>query len=233
MTSSPANSARMTSTHSRQAGVAHRLVRPASTGDVLVRRLARAEGDPQPAGVHLQQRRHGLGDDRRVVALAGRGDDAERQVRRRQRGSQPRPGEPGVALTAAPRSEVVRRHRRRRSRRPRQRARQRAARSGRSARAMRANRRSSPAWGSPLGGQANPSWIRIPPRWWGGGERAQKRGVMRRSGSGLGALDRKSGVLADVEANDSSEPVRATAAVRHVSPRGNSCGPSRPRTKSR
>ena len=169
-----------------QAGGAHRLVRPAITGDVLVRRFAGAEGDPQPAGVHLQQGRHGLGDDRRVVALAGRVDDAERQasspsVRRPATTRRTRSGPDGCSTERSdPRTC------RRRSRRPRRRGRQRAARSGRSARAMRANRRSSPAWGSPLGRRANPlcgiragivpdsgtipARIRIPPSWWSCGE---------------------------------------------------------------
>ena len=55
VTSSPANSARITSTHSLEALVAMRLVRPAIAGDVLVGRLAGAEGDPQPSGEHLRQ----------------------------------------------------------------------------------------------------------------------------------------------------------------------------------
>ena len=68
------------------------------------------ERDPQPPREHLAQRRGGLGDDRRVVALSRRVDDAERQRRRRQRRAEERPGEPGLALALAPGREVVRGH---------------------------------------------------------------------------------------------------------------------------
>ena len=88
------------------------LVRPRCAGDVLVGVLAGAERDPQPAGEHLGERRRGLRDERRVVALPRRVDDSERQRRRGHRRAQPRPREPGLALPRAPRREVVRRHRR-------------------------------------------------------------------------------------------------------------------------
>ena len=53
-----------------QARVAHRLLGPAIAGDVLVHRFAAAERDPEPPGKHLGERRRGLRDDRRVIALA-------------------------------------------------------------------------------------------------------------------------------------------------------------------
>jgi hypothetical protein len=62
-----------------QTGVAHVLAGPPVAGDVLVGRLARAERHPEPPREHRGQRGRGLGDDRRVVALAGRVDHAERQ----------------------------------------------------------------------------------------------------------------------------------------------------------
>ena len=93
-----------------QAGVAGGLVGPRVAGDVLVGRLAGAERDPQPPGEHLAQRGRGLGDDRRVVALARRVDHPERQRRRRHRRAEPRPCEARLALAFAPRREVVRGH---------------------------------------------------------------------------------------------------------------------------
>ena len=84
---------------------------PTVAGDVLVGGLAGSEGHPEPAREHLGERRRGLGDDRRVVALAGRVDDAERQLGRRHRRAEPRPREARLALALTPRREVVRRHR--------------------------------------------------------------------------------------------------------------------------
>ena len=101
----------MMSTHSRSRALRSVLARPAGAGDVLVAGLAGAQRRPEPAGIHRAQGADGLGDDRRVVALAGRVDDAERQRGGLQRGAEPRPGEPGVALPLAPRREVVRGHR--------------------------------------------------------------------------------------------------------------------------
>jgi hypothetical protein len=86
-----------------QAGVAAGLVRPAIAGDVLVRRLARTEGDPQPARRQLEQRGDGLGHDRRVVALAGSVHHSEREPGCVHGRPQPRPGETGLALALAPR----------------------------------------------------------------------------------------------------------------------------------
>ena len=102
----------MTATHSARRRVADVLGRPPVAGDVLVGRLTGAERHPEPAGEHLAERRRRLGDDRRVIALARCGDDPERQVGRRHRRAEPRPGEAGLALAFAPRREVVRRHRR-------------------------------------------------------------------------------------------------------------------------
>jgi hypothetical protein len=65
-----------------QACVARRLGRPALAGDVLVGGFAGAERDPQSPRKQLRQRRRGLGDDRRVIPLAGGVDDAEWQRRR-------------------------------------------------------------------------------------------------------------------------------------------------------
>jgi hypothetical protein len=87
------------------------LRRPRLAGDVLVGRLAGAERDPQAPREQLAQRRRGLGDDRRVIALTRRVDDAERQLRRLKRRTEEGPGEAGFALTLAPRREVVGRHR--------------------------------------------------------------------------------------------------------------------------
>jgi hypothetical protein len=106
----PASIARMTCDALGQARVALGLGRPAGARDVLVGRLPRPEADPQAPGEHLGERRHGLGDDRRVVALARGVDDPERQRRGGQRRPEPRPGEAGLALALAPRGEVVRRH---------------------------------------------------------------------------------------------------------------------------
>src|SRR5690606_16996570 len=86
------------------------LADPLRPGDVLVHVLAGAEGHPEPAGEHLGERRGGLRDDRRVVALARCVDGTEPQVRRRQRRPEPRPREPGVALPRGPRGEVVGAH---------------------------------------------------------------------------------------------------------------------------
>jgi hypothetical protein len=61
-------------------------------------------------GVHRAEGGCCLGDDRRVVALTGRVDDAERQARGLQRRAQPGPGEGRLALPLAPRREVVRAH---------------------------------------------------------------------------------------------------------------------------
>ena len=63
-----------------QARVALSLGGPALAGDVLVGRLAAAQRHPQAAREHLAQGGSGLSDDRRVVALAGRVDDSERQA---------------------------------------------------------------------------------------------------------------------------------------------------------
>ena len=86
------------------------LRRPALAGDVLVGRLAGAQRDPQAFGEHLAQRRRGLGDDRRVIALPGRVDHPERQRGLGQRGAEEGPGEAGLALPHAPRREVIGRH---------------------------------------------------------------------------------------------------------------------------
>ena len=70
VTSSPAKSARMTSTHSRSRA-ARVALRPAVAGDVLVDASPEPRRDPQPAREHLAERRRRLREDRRVVALAG------------------------------------------------------------------------------------------------------------------------------------------------------------------
>ena len=94
-----------------QAGVARALVGPGVAGDVLVRELAGAERHPEPAREHLGQRGRRLGDHRRVVALPGRVDDAERQRGRLHAAPQPGPREAGLALPLAPGGEVVGAHR--------------------------------------------------------------------------------------------------------------------------
>ena len=106
-TTSPANSARMTSTHSRSRALRIALRGHGSPVMCSLENFARAERDPEPPREHLRERRGGLGDDRRVVALPGRVDDAERQRGRLQRRPQPRPREARLALALAPGREVV------------------------------------------------------------------------------------------------------------------------------
>jgi hypothetical protein len=80
---------------------------PPVAGDVLVGGLAAAEGDPQATREHLGQRRGGLRDDRGVIALARRVDDAEGQAPGGQGRAQERPREARFALARAPGREVV------------------------------------------------------------------------------------------------------------------------------
>nr|BFE72207.1 hypothetical protein GCM10020092_055080 [Actinoplanes digitatis] len=63
-----------------QPGLADLLARPRPAGDVLVAVLAAAQGGPEPARVHRAKCADRLRDDRRVVALSGRVDHAERQA---------------------------------------------------------------------------------------------------------------------------------------------------------
>ena len=95
-----------------QAGVSVGLGRPRVAGDVLVERLAGAEGRPEAPREQLAERRDRLGDDRRVVALPGGRDDAEGQGGRLHRGAEPRPGVAGFALALAPGRQVIGAHRR-------------------------------------------------------------------------------------------------------------------------
>src|SRR5690606_23739372 len=95
-----------------EALLARRLAGPRVAGDVLVHRLTGAERDPVPAGEHLAERRGRLRDDRRVVALPGSVDGADRQGRRGEGGAEPGEGEARVSLARTPRHEVVRAHRR-------------------------------------------------------------------------------------------------------------------------
>ena len=112
LTSSPAQQGADDRRRTRAGG---RCARPcaASASPVMCSLLAspRAQRRPEPARVHRAEGGDRLGDDRRVVALARRVDDAERQRRGLQRRAEPRPGERRVALAGAPRREVVRRHR--------------------------------------------------------------------------------------------------------------------------
>ncbi len=110
LTSSPASSARMTSTHSRS-----RSARTSLRGQPSPV-MCSLDASPVPSAT---QNRPGniaaesgdrLGDDRRVVALAGRIDDAEGQAGPSQSGAQPRPCEPGMSLPGAPGRKVVRAH---------------------------------------------------------------------------------------------------------------------------
>ena len=96
----------------QQAVVAGLLVGPSGPGDVLVERLPAAQGDPEAPGEQLGQGGRGLGDDRRVVALPGRVDAAEREAGGLHGRAQPGPGEAGVSLGPAPGREVVGAHRR-------------------------------------------------------------------------------------------------------------------------
>ena len=151
-TTSPANSARMTSTHSRSRALRTALPRPRLARDVLVGELARAERDLQAAREHLRQRGGGLGDDRRVVALArarSRRRTASRSPASRRRATTTRsPTRPGARSTArsGPTTTPAR------SRRPPRRASPRAARSARSARARRGCRSRARSVRTPAGG---------------------------------------------------------------------------------
>jgi hypothetical protein len=93
-----------------QALVAHLLAGPDRTRDPLVGCLSRAERGPEAAGEHLRERRDRLCRDDRVVALSGRRDDAEGQRRRGECGPEERPRVAGLALSRAPRGQVVGRH---------------------------------------------------------------------------------------------------------------------------
>ena len=72
-----------------QSGVSVGLGRPRVAGDVLVQRLAGAEGRPEAAGEQLAEGRDRLSGDRRVGALAGGRDHAEGQGGRLHRGAEP------------------------------------------------------------------------------------------------------------------------------------------------
>jgi hypothetical protein len=91
-----------------QPGIAFGLGRPPFARDVLVRGLTRSQRHPQPARVHLCQRRDGLGDDDGVVALPRGVDHSERDRNGLHGGAEPRPGEPRLALRTAPGRHVVR-----------------------------------------------------------------------------------------------------------------------------
>ena len=81
-----------------------RRFRPVVADDVLVQRLARAEPEVEPAREHRFECRGGLGDDGRVVAVAGRGDaGAEAQIGGRPERAHPRPDEGRLPLRWAPR----------------------------------------------------------------------------------------------------------------------------------
>ena len=90
-----------------EALVANFLARPDFSGDPFVGCFARSERRPEPARKHLREGGDGLRDDCRVVALPGRVDDPERKVRGGQRRAEERPGEARLALSLAPRTEVV------------------------------------------------------------------------------------------------------------------------------
>jgi hypothetical protein len=79
-------------------------------GDVLVHGLAAAEGNPETVRKHLGQRRRRLGDDGGVIANTRRVDDPEGEGGRLQRGPEPGPGKPRLALRLAPRRPVVGAH---------------------------------------------------------------------------------------------------------------------------
>src|SRR5690606_15190370 len=93
-----------------QPGLAGGLGGPRRARDVLVDVLAAAERGPEPAGEELAEGRDRLRDDRRMRALPGRRDDAERQPRGGERGTEPTPGVPRVPLALAPGGEVVGAH---------------------------------------------------------------------------------------------------------------------------
>ena len=118
----------------------HVLRRPALARDVLVGGFAGPERDPQPLGEHLGQRRGRLGDDRGVVALSRRVDDAERQRGRGERGAEERPGEARTRPGARSRARSGPRTCRRRSRPPRRDGSSAAGGSAGSARASSAGR---------------------------------------------------------------------------------------------
>ena len=116
VTSSPANSARMTSTHSSR-----RALRSGFGGQRSPVTCS-LDASPVPSAAHSRRGNISfsdgdrLGDDHRVVALAGRVDHAEGQVGGGQRRAEERPREARLALARAPGHEVVRGHRRREAR---------------------------------------------------------------------------------------------------------------------
>ena len=101
---SPSSSRRSTVDRLLEPRLALLLGRPRVAGDVLVDRLTAAERGPEPVREHLGERRDRLRDDRRVVALAGRRDDAEREGCRGERGAEPAPGEARSDLGARSRA---------------------------------------------------------------------------------------------------------------------------------
>ena len=139
-TSRPASSSRMTSTDCLEPARSVGLRRPFVAGHVLVHGLAAAERRPESTGEHLLEGRDRLRADHRVIPLTGRGDHAEREGRRGQRGAEPAPGVARLALRDAPRREVIGAHRAVEARPPRLGRRRRGDDSGGPAHARRGSR---------------------------------------------------------------------------------------------
>src|SRR5690606_26449842 len=93
-----------------QPRVALALRRPGNPADVLVQRLAAADGQPEALRKHFGKRRGGLREHGRVITPARRADTAEVEVRRAERSAEPRPREAALPLHRCPRMEVVRAH---------------------------------------------------------------------------------------------------------------------------
>src|SRR5215204_240132 len=85
---------------------------PGVGGDVLVQQLSATERDPEAARKHLDKGGCRLGDDRRVISLSRRIDNAKRQRARLHRSAEPAPRESALSLSLTPRMKVVRAHRR-------------------------------------------------------------------------------------------------------------------------
>jgi hypothetical protein len=74
-------------------GVAFGLLRPGQTGHVLVDAFAAAKGKPEALREHFGQGGSSLRDDGRMIAIARRGDQPERQAASRHGRADPAPGE--------------------------------------------------------------------------------------------------------------------------------------------
>ena len=131
----------MTSTHSSRRASRCDFVGHRSPVTCSLSASPRAKCSPEAAGKEFAERGDRLSDDHRVVSLARRGHDTERDRRRLHRRAEPRPRVPGMSLALAPRSEMIRAHRRLEARRLQQPPRHHAAATARTARERRGSQR--------------------------------------------------------------------------------------------